>query len=374
MKLLLGTILLLLLIPCVNAAITSNCTQSTTTPQISCTIDDNTVGNNVSSPTFYYLKGNGDEFLLRSQTCAPNFTDTATQAQFSNLENNKTYYFQEQIKINCSGADYYYNTSTITTYECYPGDIVPPGQACVNNTLVPSNSSIITQVLWSVAPTTARIGDYVNFQVQFQTLGTVGVALGNCTLLFPTQGLTFSFYSTPQNGTYTTTTSFLYSGNYAYYANCTAYNVSNITGTYSGLSPTRTLTVLGIYTEPTFTANTSPLTNYTFGNTTTYSPAAAWNCTDPMGSLQHGDVWHGCMCPFVLGMGPELFFGLMLLAMILVTYIKTRLWEAAGMIALMWTGVFAVYFPPVTLLILGFGVAVGLGCLVLALFTKEQAY
>jgi hypothetical protein len=73
-------------------------------------------------------------------------------------------------------------------------------------------------------------------------------------------------------------------------------------------------------------------------------------------------------------MGPELFFGLMLLAMILVTYIKTRLWEAAGMIALMWTGVFAVFFPPVTLLILGFGVAVGLGCLVLALFTKEQAY
>ena len=354
----------------------------------SCTLTNNSIGINctMNSTSNWRLTTNNVDILDPTNTsCSATLTDWNTCNKARNISYSKTNCVTLQDNIAYRLRFVYWNvtncsidvnqvtkySSPITTYQCYPDELLNPGFVCTNNTIVAS-TGIATQAFWSVNPQAVPVNTAVNFQIQYQTLGSIGLGGANCSITISTLNITYPLVETANNGTYVRNIIFPSAGSYSYYATCNKTNVTNGSSYIATATATKSFYVIGAFVTTSLTVVTSTLTNHSFGNGSTYSPAATWDCTDPMKRLQSGDVFHGCSCPFILILGPEVFFGLLLLCIMVMVYIKTRVWEAAGILALIWIGAFIMFFPPIALTILAIGAAIGLATLFVGLFNKEQ--
>lgn len=354
----------------------------------SCTLTNNTLSINctMNSTSNWRLTTNSVELLDPTNTscsitntdwntCGTSKNSVFTPANCAILHDNTvyrlkfTYWNLTNCSIDANQVTQYGNN--ITTYQCYPDELMNPGFVCTNNTITASVGTP-TQAFWSVTPQSVPVNTAVNFQVQYQTLGSIGLGGANCSIIISTLNVTYPLSTTSNNGTYVRNIIFPSAGAYTYYATCNKTNETNGTSYISATTSTKSFYVIGAFATTSLVVVTSTLTNHSFGNGSSYSPASTWDCTNPMMRVQSGDVFHGCLCPFVIMFGPEVFFGLIMLCVMVMAYIKTRIWEAPGILALIWVGAFIMYFPPISIIILSIAVSIGLATIFIGLFNKEQ--
>jgi hypothetical protein len=355
-----------------------NCTQLTSTLSFTCNFTGNSTYS-VGSTTLYKVVGGVRQFYCfgdpywNPDGCAASQTVTYNASSNCTLQASTNYSIRLEALSPCGNySELVTSYGNITTYQCYPGDSVPSGYVCSNNLIVPINYSS-AQILWQVAPTSISLGGSTNFQIKYQTLGMQGITNGSCNFTIEELGQSYSMYNTSIAGVYTINTLWTTSGTYHYYASCNASNTTALP--YQVMNSS----VNQFYVSSPLT--TSPTTSYA-GTLTTYSnasiingslsPASNWTCSNMAYLLLSGNLVEGAMCPFTYSFGPVWFFGLMLFIIVALAYIKTRMWEAPAILAFLWTGAFATYFPYTVGIILIIGGAVGVACLALSIFNRES--